>query len=133
MAKKFLELLKDKEKNPSNLPAAKPLNEFAAQISEYVGAPGKCEIVLGGIVKYGQEYRAVLTFPPLDYAQNFFRVYISMTDQKVTFHPSGGVVETDVANLSARLLAFLELPALRETLQYFKVRAQQFRKEGRVS
>ena len=133
MAKTFLEYLQDKEKDHANLPAAKPLMDFAAQVTEFVGPPAKCDIVLGGIVNYGQEYRGVLIFPPLDYAQNLFRVYISLTNQEVSFHPTGGKLEKNVNDLHARLFTLLELPALVETLQYLKEKARQFRETGRVS
>jgi hypothetical protein len=129
----YLKLLNEQKPNALGSEALKELQAFVAQVATYVGEPARCELILGGLVSYGQEYRAVLSFPLLNYSQTLFRAYVSLRDQAITFHPTGGKIETDIKNLRERLLELLKMPALIETLQYIKDKAETFRKTGHVS
>jgi len=129
----YLKLLNEQKPKATGSVALKELHSFVAQVATYVGEPARCDLLLGGLVSYGQEYRAVLSFPLLNYSQTLFRAYISLDNQAITFHPTGGKIEPNITDLRERLLEMLRLPALIETLQYIKDKAETFRKTGHVS
>jgi hypothetical protein len=132
MSEEFLDSLNQQQPQPPANPAAvQEMENFTKQVTKYLGEPARCELLVGGVVNYGLEYSAVLTFPPMSYAQNLWRVYLPVDHSKIRFHVIGGQPE-EIDDLHTALLDFLKIDAVKETMRYIKGKSDAFRTTGRV-
>lgn len=124
----YLDLLKKKEKEYEikTNSSTKILKEFADQVTEFIGHPAKVDIFLGGIVENKQEYRCVLSCPPLNYAQVIFYVYVSLKNESVSFYRIGSKKENNIKDLYKRLMSVLE--EITDTIMYLKNEVKKINK-----
>ena len=124
MSKKndFIEALKTSKKAAAELPGFDVLREFCRGIKEFVGETIECDAVPSQVVKYGQEYKVIITYYPSSYSSTLLRAYLNAegTPYLDVYDKQGPQRCQDVADFKQKLLNFLSVPGIADMLDEFK-------------
>ena len=122
----FTTALKRGQHRRQPLPGMAVLEEFCKAVGKFVGTTINCSVLpTSTVVNHGQEFKVFVTYHPTSYTTVLVRAYLKDGEQPFldTYDGQGPQPCGDEQGLRQRLVEFLELQSVQDTLDAFRVPA----------